>query len=63
MWTDETRRRYELRTARYPSDVTDAEWGLIAPMISRAKRGERKGEVDVCEILNGTLYALEAGCQ
>lgn len=30
---------------RYPSDLTDAEWSVIAPMIPSAKRGGRKRTV------------------
>ncbi len=43
--------------------MTDPEWALIAPLIPPAKRGGRKREVDVREILNGILYVLGTGCQ
>ena len=33
MWTNENRARYDLSGLRYPSDVTDAEWALIGPLI------------------------------
>jgi len=62
MWTKETRCRYDRRGLRYPSDLTDAEWALIAPLIPPAKRGGRRREVDVREVLNGLLYVLETGC-
>jgi hypothetical protein len=39
MWTDENRARYDRSALRYPSDVTDEEWALIAPVIPRAERG------------------------
>ena len=35
MWTDENRKDYERKGLRYPSDMTDAEWALIAPLIPR----------------------------
>ena len=63
MWTAETRRDYERKTPRYPSDLTDGEWVLVAPLIPPAKRGGRKREVDVREVMNGVLYVLETGCQ
>ncbi len=63
MWTAETRRDYERNTPRYPSDLTDSEWALVAPLIAPAKRGGRKREVDVREVLNGILYVLGTGCQ
>ena len=48
---------------RYPSDLIDAEWGIIEPMIPPAKHGGRKRTIDVREILNGIFYVLSTGCQ
>ena len=39
MWTTENRGRYDRRKLRYPSDLTDEEWALAAPLIPSAKRG------------------------
>ena len=36
---------------------------MIAPLIPPAKRGGRKREVDVREVLNAILYVLGTGCQ
>jgi transposase len=63
MWTAKTRRVYERKGPRYPSDLTDSEWALIAPLIPPAKHGGRKREVDLREVMNGILYVLETGCQ
>ena len=63
MWTDENRRPYECRGPRHPSDLSDAEWALIAPLIPPAKRRGRKREVDVHEVMNGIRYVLQTGCQ
>ena len=38
MWTAENRRRYDRSQLRYPSDLTDDEWGHVAPLIPPAKR-------------------------
>ncbi len=46
MWTDENRRIYVRRGARNPSDLTDEEWALIAPLTPTAKHGDRKAETD-----------------
>ncbi len=48
---------------RYPSDLTDSEWALVAPLIPPAKRGGNKRTVDVREIVNGIMYVLGTGCQ
>ncbi len=63
MWTAEHRRAADRRGLRYPSDLTDAEWALIALMIPPAKHGGRKRSVDVREVLNGIFYVLSTGCQ
>ena len=63
MWTTENRKRYDRSSLRYESDLTDAEWSLVAPLIPRAKRGGNKRRVDIREVLNGVLYVLSTGCQ
>jgi transposase len=42
MWTTENRHRYDRDELRYPSDLTDAEWQVIKPMIPPARRGGGK---------------------
>ena len=63
MWTHENRRRYDRSTLRYPSDLTDEEWALIAPVIPPAKRGGGKRTVSIREVVNGLMYVLSTGCQ
>ena len=63
MWTTENRLRYDRSGLRYPSDMTDAEWALIAGLIPPAKRGGNTRTVDLREVVNGLLYVLGTGCQ
>jgi transposase len=63
MWTPRHRRAADRRGLRYPSDLTDAEWALVEPLIPPAKRGGRRREVNVREVLNGIFYVLSTGCQ
>ena len=42
MWTNENRARYDRSKLRYPSDLADTEWAIIAPLIPPAKRGGNK---------------------
>ncbi len=63
MWTAENRGRYDRSRLRYPSDLTDEEWALIASGIPPAKRGGNKRSVDLREIVNGLMYILSTGCQ
>ncbi|WP_147082688.1 IS5 family transposase [Methylobacterium haplocladii] len=63
MWTNENRVRYDRSGLRYPSDLTNAEWALIAPLIPPAKRGGGKRSVDLRAVVNGLMYVLSTGCQ
>lgn len=63
MWTNENRGRYDRSKLRYPSDLTDGEWALIAPLIPPAKPGGNKRTVNEREIVNGVMYILSTGCQ
>jgi len=63
MWKPEHRRAARRSGLRYDSDMTDEEWALAAPLIPPAKRGGRRREVDVREVLNAIFYILWTGCQ
>jgi transposase len=58
MWHAENRARYERRGLRYPSDLTDEEWAVLAPLIPRAKRGGNRRHVDERSLVDGLLYIL-----
>ena len=47
----------------YPSDLSDAEWELIAPHIPDAEAGGRPRETDMREVLNAIFYVLKSGIQ
>src|SRR3954470_4896625 len=61
MWTSENRGRYDRGKLRYPSDLTDEEWALVAPLIPAAKRGGNKRTVNLREVANGLMYILSTG--
>ena len=63
MWTNENRKRYDRGQLRNPSDLTDEEWALIAPIIPPAKRGGGKRTVSIRDVVNGLMYGLSSGCQ
>ena len=56
------KRRNRAARAAYPSDLTDAQWALLAPLIPPAEPGGREREVDMHEIFNGIIYVLRSGC-
>jgi putative transposase len=47
----------------YPSDLTDAQWALIEPVLPLAKAGGRPREVDLREVVNTLFYQARTGCQ
>ena len=51
MWMIENRHRYDRDKLRYPSDLTDAEWQVIEPLIPPAKRGGGKRTVNMREVV------------
>ncbi len=64
MWKTETRRTYDRKGLRYPTDVTDAEWELARAFVDVPQRGPGpQRRVDVREVLNGVFYILGTGCQ
>ncbi len=46
----------------YPSDLSDAEWAVLVPLLPPAKLGGRPRTVDVREVVNALLYVLRTGC-
>ena len=62
MWTQEHRKTYVRVGGRYPSDMTDAEWALLEPLIPAAKHGGRPRKTDVRAAINAILYLLRTGC-
>jgi putative transposase len=62
MWTAFARTHYERLNARYASDVTDVEYGLIEALLPPARRGGRRRTTDLREVLNAILYLIRTGC-
>ncbi len=62
MWTPTTRRQHSRDHLRYGSDLTDAEWEIIAPFMPPPARTGRPREWPMREIMNAIFYVLRAGC-
>ena len=50
------------RTA-YPSDLTDAQWAILEPLVPPSKHGGRPRTVNMREVINTILYLNRTGCQ
>ena len=61
-WTETTRARYERHSGRYASDLTDQEWGLIAPFLPPPKTTGRPRSTAMRDVLDAILYIASAGC-
>lgn len=47
----------------YPTDLTDEQWQILAPLIPPAKSGGRHRTTDLREVINALLYQQRTGCQ
>jgi len=52
-----------MRRAKYPTDLTDAQWKLIRPLLPKPKPGGRPRTVNLREILNGIFYIVRGSVQ
>jgi putative transposase len=52
-----------MKTTDYPSDLTDAQFARIAPLLPAAKPGGRPRTVSLHGVLNAILYVNRTGCQ
>jgi len=60
-WTEITRRHYRRDALRYASDLTDAEWTLIAPFLPAASKLGRPRKTNlrsVVEAIPMNLFLL-----
>lgn len=63
VWTEITRAHYRRDGLPYASDLTDAEWSVLAPFMPERCRVGRPREVDLRVVVNAILYILATGCQ
>ena len=50
-------------TKRYPSDLNDREFGLVAPHVAQKAGSGKKRIVDIREVLHAIFYRTRTGCQ
>ena len=62
-WDDAARLEHNRNTGRYPSDMLDREWALIAPLLPPGKPGGRPRTTDLREVMNAIQYIGATGCQ
>lgn len=63
VWTEITRPKYLRVGVRYATDLTDAEWLIVAPFMPPRSRLGRPREIELRLVVNAILYILATGCQ
>ena len=61
MWTDITRAKHARKGLRYSSDLTDAEWAVLEPLLPPSSRLGRPPKWSRRVIMDGLLYVLRSG--
>ena len=52
-----------MQLTRYDTDLTDAAWELVAPLLPAAQPGGRPRTTDIRAVVNAIFYLLRTGCQ
>ena len=52
-----------MKREAYPSDLSDQEWAILAPLIPAAKPGGKPRTTDMREVLNAIFYVNKSGGQ
>ena len=61
MWTPDTRAEHDRDDLRYPSDLTDAEWQVVAPMFPPPATTGRHRAWPMRELINAMFFMLRGG--
>jgi putative transposase len=51
------------RVRRYPSDLTDAEWAVLAPFLAPTDGPGAPREIETRAVVDALFYKLRTGCQ
>ena len=61
MWTPTTRRQHSREGLRYETDLTDAEWAVIEPLLPVPSKRGRPPKWTMREIFDAIFYVLRGG--
>ena len=51
-WNDTTRKEYDCKINRYPSDTSDGQWANIEPLVPLPKHRGRPRNTNMREVVN-----------
>lgn len=63
VWTELTRRQHDRAGDRYASDLTDAEWTVIEPLMPPCRKIGRPRSTNLRDVVDAILYVATTGCQ
>ena len=52
-----------MQKSHYDTDLTDAAWALVEPILPAARPGGRPRTTDLRAVMNAIFYLLRTGCQ
>ncbi len=61
-WTNIARAEHNRDRLRFPSDLTDREWALVAPMIPASRPGGRPRTTAMRDVVEAILVIASSGC-
>lgn len=59
--TDIARAKHNRDRLRFPSDLTDREWAVVAPLIPRPRPGGRPRTTDMRDVMEAILFIASSG--
>ena len=62
-WTELTRSQHARAGDRYASDLTDAEWALLEPLMPAVRRVGRPQGADLRDVFDAILSIATTGCR
>src|SRR3954449_10090515 len=62
MWSPTSRRQHSRRALRYGSDLTDAEWAILEPLLPPPCACGRKRKWPMRRIVEAIFFIMRAGC-
>ena len=62
MWSPTSRRQHSRAALRYGSDLTDAEWAILEPLLPPPCACGRKRKWPMRRIVEAIFFIMRAGC-
>jgi len=62
MWNPTARSQHSRAGLRYGSDMTDAEWAIVPPLLPKPSDRGRRRRWEWREVLDAIFYVIRSGC-